>query len=332
MQDEKKAEAVMLESMETYFDLMSMNGGVYVFQTARKMGFFDVLGNRPATAADVATSLKLKERPVKLLLDGLVALGLLHQKEQQYHPAPVLGFLQGNYQNLSADYWEHLPTLLRSGTPYKKMDSVQHSEDEYKLQVKALEWMMKPAATLAAHRLGFGTPKRKNCHIADFGAGAAVWSLAMLELDVTTRADALDWPQVLEVAKDAAQAAGLSNQFSTLPGDFFATPLEMHTYDMAVLGNVTHILTPQKNAELFTRVKHTLKPNGELVIFDVFSGQPKGNLAAALYALGLGIRTENGSVFTADELIEFLQAAGFSQFVVEPLEITPYTMGMIVAR
>jgi cyclopropane fatty-acyl-phospholipid synthase-like methyltransferase len=220
---------------------------------------------------------------------------------------------------------------LKTGVPYKKMDNVEYSENEYETQVKALEWMMKPSAILATKLLGIGT-QRKGYHILDVGAGSAVWSLTMLQADATARAEAIDWPAVLKIAKVGADAAGLSNRFTTTAGNFLEIEMAEANYDLIVIANITHILTVEKNIALFKKVKKSLKKNGEIVIFDVFSGQEKGNLAAAFYALGLGIRTEEGAVFKPEELIELLKMAGYCEFKVTPLEVPPYTMGMLEAK
>ncbi len=320
-----------MQALETYFNLMSMNGGVFIFEIAQKMGIFQLFQETSLTSDEVTEALGFKKRPTKLLLDALQALNLLELDGDKFKPAPTLMFLKGNYQNLSADYWEHLPILLKTGVPYKKMDNVEYSENEYEAQVKALEWMMKPSAILATKLLGIGTQK-KAYHILDVGAGSAVWSLTMLQEDATARAEAIDWPAVLKIAKTGANAAGLSDRFTTIEGNFLEIEMIEANYDLVVIANVTHILTAERNIALFKKVKKSLKKNGEIVIFDVFSGQEKGNLAAALYALGLGIRTEEGTVFKPEELIEFLKKAGYSEFKVTPLEVTPYTMGMLEAK
>lgn len=154
----------------------------------------------------------------------------------------------------------------------------------------------------------------------------------MLQADATASAEAIDWPAVLKIARARADAAGLSNRFTTIKGNFMEIEMREAGYDLVVIANVTHILTAEKNINLFKKVKKSLKKNGELVIFDVFSGQEKGDLATALYALGLGIRTEEGTVFKPEELVKFLKKAEYSEIRMTPLEITPYTMGMLRAK
>ena len=94
---------------------------------------------------------------------------------------------------------------------------------------------------------------------------------------------------------------------------------------------MTHIETPEGNTDLFRRVRAALKPGGEIVIVDVMPAQPEGRLSAALYALGLGLRTEAGQVHSAEALQGYLDAAGFCDALVQPIPAPPYTMGMIIA-
>ena len=70
----------------------------------------------------------------------------------------------------------------------------------------------------------------------------------------------------------------------------------------------------------------------EIVIFDVMPGQDEGDLARSLYALGLAMRTENGRVYPREELEDLLIGAGFTAPDFTPLDVPPYTMGMILAK
>ena len=130
MSDQEKFAA-----LQTYFNLMNMNGAARIYRTAREQGIFDAIGNEPATAADVAGKCGLQEEPVRLLLDGLCAIGTLVRTDEYYSPALVTQFLAGNYQNLSDEYWDYLPQFLKTGVPLAEMDSVEQSEDQYEKQV-----------------------------------------------------------------------------------------------------------------------------------------------------------------------------------------------------
>lgn len=320
-----------LEALQTYFDLMSMNGGARVYRTARDLGIFDAMSAGARTTSEIATTCGLCERPLEVLLDVLVSLRTLTCHDHTYALTPVMQFLQGSYKNLSDEYWDHLPHLLRSGEPLAKMDSDEQSEQQYTKQVTALAWMMKPAAEAAATMLEIGT-NRRDLHILDVGAGSAVWSLTFAAKDAEATVTALDWEGVLKIASAAAQNMGLQDRFTPLPGNYHDTELTQDAYDLAIVANVTHIETPEGNARLFRKLLTAMKPHGELVIVDVMPGQANGDLARALYAMGLTLRTQRGCVYSREELVSFLDQAGFVNATFIPIPVPPHTMGMIVAR
>jgi ubiquinone/menaquinone biosynthesis C-methylase UbiE len=320
-----------LQALETYFDLMSMNGGTRVFFIAQQTGILKALASGPVDAADVAKSCGTREKPTRLLLDGLCGLRAVQRVEDKYVLTPVMRFLAGNYQDLSSRYWDHLPEYLKTGVPMAKMDDPAESEKQYQAQVTALDWMMRPSAEVAAVMLGIGD-RLKGLNMLDIGCGSAVWSLAFAGKDPTSRITALDWPAVLKIAQASAERSGVSDRFTAMPGNYHDIELPDEAFDLAIVGNVTHIETPDGNRALFARLHRALKPGGRIVVFDILGGQEKGQLQAALYAIGLALRTEQGQVYPEAELRSFAEDAGFRKLVVSPIEITPYTMGMLVGE
>ena len=319
-----------LKALQTYFELMSMNGGMRIFQIAQQTGVFRAMGSGPMDARAVAETCGLKEKPTRLLLDGLCGLNAAQKLGAKYALTPVMGFLSGNYQDLSNRYWDHLPTYLRTGVPMAKMDDPKESEKQYQAQVTALDWMMRPSAEVAASMMGIGD-RLKGLSILDVGCGSGVWSLAFARKDPTSKVTALDWPAVLRIAQASAETSRVADRFTALPGNYHDVGLPSDAYDLIIVGNVTHIETPEGNKALFAKLYVSLKPGGKIVVFDVFGGQENGKLQAALYAIGLSLRTVQGRVYTAEELQSFLEEVGFKNLAVRLIEITPYTMGMLVA-
>jgi ubiquinone/menaquinone biosynthesis C-methylase UbiE len=318
-----------LQALATYFNLMSLNGGTQVFHTARQLGIFDAMSAGKCTATDIAGKTGLKANGLRLLLDCLGSLKVVEHQGDSYELTPVAKFLSGTYKNLGNEYWAHLPHFLKSGTPLAMMDHVAQSEDQYKHQVTALAWMMRAAAETAAAMLG---PSRKGAHILDVGAGSAVWSLALAARDPSAKVTALDWPQVLDIAAQFAAQAGVADRFTKLPGNYRDMSMPAAAFDLALVGNVTHIETPEGNEALFRKIHGALKPGGEIAIFDIMPGQAEGDLSRTLYAMGLALRTEKGRVHTPDELQQYLSRAGFGQGQFTPLRAPPYTMAMMVAK
>jgi SAM-dependent methyltransferase len=252
--------------------------------------------------------------------------------EGRYRLTPVAEFiLSGPYRRLGDEYWAHLPEFLKTDAPLKKMDDASQSETHYQLQAYALSWMLAPAAAKAAELLDIGG-ERRGLSVLDVGAGAAGWSLAMAARDPSTRVTANDWPAVLDIAAMVAQQQGLDDRLTLLPGNYHEIEFPPAAFDLGILGNVTHLETPEGNASLFCRLHAALKPGGELIIFDAFPGDPAGEVNRALYNLGLAMRTEHGKVYTQQELTALLSAAGFERPVLTPLPVPPYAIGMLVAK
>jgi hypothetical protein len=86
-----------LVALQTYFDLMSMNGGARAFRAAADGGVFAALGGGARTPQAVAAACGLQERPAGLLLEALCALGAAVRQDGGYAPAPVMQFLSGAY-------------------------------------------------------------------------------------------------------------------------------------------------------------------------------------------------------------------------------------------
>lgn len=318
-------------ALQTYFDLMNMNGAARIYRTARELGIFEAIGNDARTPADVSETCGLREEPLRLVLDGLCSIGTLVCTDGRYSPALVTQFLAGNYQNLSDEYWDYLPQYLQTGVPLAEMDSVEQSEDQYEKQVSALAWMMTPAAEAMAQMLGMGKA-RQGLNILDVGAGSAIWSLTCAKHDPETRVTAADWPAIVDIAAGFAKQMGLEDRFAAIPGNYHESDLGKDSYDLVIVANVTHIETPDGNRDLFRKLHEALRVGGEVVIVDVMPVQPEGRISAALYALGLGLRTAQGQVHTAAALQQYLGDSGFGEAVLQPIPVAPHTMGMIIAK
>lgn len=321
----------MIQPLQTYFDLMSFNGAAYVFQVARAMGFIDtIVASGSATATEIAQKTQVQEKPCQLVLDCLVGMNLVSKNENTYTATPVMKLLSGPYNQLGKEYWDYLPVFIKTAQPLTKMDDPTQSEKEYIRQVESLDWMMKPSAFTASKMLGIGT-HLKSAKILDLGAGSGVWSFQMLQDDPTANCTLVDWEGVLQVARQKATTAGFEKRVTYKSGDYHKVDFGQD-YDVVILGNVTHLENEAGLQNLLTRALQALKTNGQLVIFDVFPTQEKGKLSTPLYALGLALRTQTGRVCTYDQLKQACSNTGFKDIKFTPLEITPYTMGMITAR
>lgn len=331
MLEEKLLKDDRIQELEAYFRLMNANGVGHVYRTAVELGILDALKEGPLDPFSVAKICRISEMPTRLVLEVLRTLSVVELRKEGYALTDSARFLLDSpYRHLGDSYWVYLPTFIRSNVPLMKMNAVEVSETQYQMQVAALAWMLAPAAEEAAQMMGFGGAEPKNFRILDIGAGSAVWSLAMARRDPGTSVTAVDWPGVLQVAEVAARQGQIVDRFSTIPGNFHEVELPASMFDLAIVGNVTHLETPEGIWSIFSRLHQALKPGGQVAIFDIFSGQVEGDLNRTLYALGLALRTEYGHVYSVEELNEILSPTGFTTASLTPLKVPPYAIGMLL--
>jgi len=319
-----------LKDLDTYFQLMTMNGATNVFHTALKLNIFNALAENPQSSAQLALTLAYNEKALSLILKSLCSIDVIIAENDAYHLAPVMQFLKSNYQNLSAEYWEHLSEFVETGEAMVLMDNVEQSEKYYQQQVYSLYWMMRPSAETAAQLLDIGG-KRSGMRILDLGCGSAIWSMIFARRDPASTIMLNDWPAVLDLAKPLLKNEGVSERCEFIPGNYHELEFEENQYDMVILANVTHLETDDNLVNLLEKIVWTLKDDGELIIFDIFHSE-EGKITASLYELGLALRTENAKVYLKDELENLLNKAGLKLTEFNQLNISPKIMGYIVAK
>ena len=311
-----------------YFRLMNMNGAAHVYREAMRQGILDVLAKEPMNAAELSRVCGTQEKSTSLLLEVLAALGLVDAVDEAYSVTPLAGMLiGGGYRELGDLYWAHLPQFLKTGKPMAAMDSLQQSEAHYQKQAAALGWMLGPAAEAAAQLLS--NQQQLIEKVLDIGAGSAIWSLSLAKHVASTTVTAVDWPAVLEVAKQTAARFGLSDRLELIAGNYHEVDLPMDLFDLAIVGNVTHLETVEGNRKLFRKLHSALKPGGRIAVMDIFPGQAEGDINRTLYALGLALRTQQGQVHTPQALEALLVEAGFGQVSLCELPVPPYAVGMM---
>jgi ubiquinone/menaquinone biosynthesis C-methylase UbiE len=314
-----------------YFRLMNMNGAAHVYREAGRAGIFRELMSSGKTAAVLAEACGTVLRPMQLMLDALVPLGVVIEADDQAYALSPLGqmLLGGSYRNLGDEYWSHLPSFLATGAPLIKMDDVAQSESHYQMQAAILGWMLSPAARAAARPLRDTLPP--SAAILDVGAGSGVWSLTLAKETSDATVTAIDWKAVLEVAMETAEQLGLPNRLTTIAGNYHEVEFPVGRFDLVILANVTHLESPDGNRHLIAKAWQALKPQGRIAIIDVFPGQSHGDLNRTLYTLGLALRTERGRMYSTEELTALLRESGFNASQLLPLDVPPFVMGMLLA-
>jgi SAM-dependent methyltransferase len=141
---------------------------------------------------------------------------------------------------------------------------------------------------------------------------------------------AVDWPNVLKVAKENAEKLGVGDRYSTIEGDAFEVDFGSD-YDVVLLTNFLHHFDKPTNESLMKKVHAALKDGGCAATLEFVPNEdrisPEGVAGFPLIMLA---STPSGDAYTFAEFDRMFKNAGFAKNEIHALE--PAFQQLIVSR
>jgi cyclopropane fatty-acyl-phospholipid synthase-like methyltransferase len=155
--------------------------------------------------------------------------------------------------------------------------------------------------------------------VLDVGGGPGTYSILIAEAHPGLECVVLDLPPVAAIAEEIIAGAGLAGRVRTLPGDYHATPFP-GGFDAVLFFGVLHQEGPDAIRDLLRRAHAALEPGGLVYVLDMMTdaGRTRPKFSA-LFGLNMALTTENGWVFSDEDLRGWLTEAGFREPAVRPL-------------
>ncbi len=291
--------------------------------TALDLDIFSHMTRGDNTVEKLTAAIGADKRGLRIFLDGLVGIGFLEKNSNQVYtlPADVATYLDkaspqfmgGMVKHCKRlyDNWSGLRDAVMLGMPSGGAQGLAQLETYFSELVKGLYVSNYPTAKNLAIALGMGSGLNRQ-HILDVAGGSGVWSIALLEQDLTSKATLLDLPTVISVAKECVALHHLENRFEYWPADMDMVSYPNTTYDMAILGNICHAIGPDETQRLIAKLSETLKPGGRLVIIDFVPDDARSQAGWPLmFGVNMLVSTPDGNVFTLAEYTAWLKAVGF---------------------
>jgi 2-polyprenyl-3-methyl-5-hydroxy-6-metoxy-1,4-benzoquinol methylase len=180
--------------------------------------------------------------------------------------------------------------------------------------------MAMPAQQLA--RL-VGAASTEPVKVLDIAAGHGIFGIEIAKLNPRATIVAQDWPSVLEVAKENAQAAGVANRYRTVPGSAFEVDFG-EGYDLVLLTNFLHHFDASTNEQLLRKVHAALKDGGRAVTLEFIPNPDRVSPPIpATFALMMLGTTPKGDAYTFPELERLFMNAGFGRNECHPVPDSP---------
>jgi len=233
------------------FDTLNAHQRTEAIKSAIELGLFSVIPEGKTTAKEIAQACDASERGTRILCDYLVIIGFLTKQNDHYGLTPdsavfldkhspaymggVIDFIlsptvTNNFKQLTA-------AVKKGGTASDEETALEPNHPMWVKFARAMAPMMAmPARQLAPLVDPEANQKLK---ILDIAAGHGLYGLAFAKRNPKAEIVAVDWPNVLEVAKENAQAAGVSDRYQTKPGSAFDVDYGTG-YDIVLLTNFLH--------------------------------------------------------------------------------------------
>ena len=315
---------------ERIFGLMNAFQNTEALKTGVELDIFTSIGEGANTAQLLAAKTGAAERGVRILCDYLTVMGLLTKENGRYglteesalyldkrSPASlhaVTGFLAASWHKKNVEALTE--AVRKGGTAGAQGDNSKPQDEVWVAFARSMAKLSIPAANFIADLLGCS--EAKPCTVLDIAAGHGNYGITIARKNPNAKIVAVDWPSVLAVAQENAQAAGVSDRHSTRPGSAFDTDLGTG-YDVVLLTNIFHHFDMLTCEKLMRRVYDALKPGGKAVTLEFIPNEDRVSPpAAAGFSLNMLVGTDAGDAYTFSEYEKMFSNVGFKKNTLFP--------------
>jgi SAM-dependent methyltransferase len=306
----------------------------YALRSAIELDIFTRIGEGASSAAEVARRAGASERGVRILCDYLTMLGFLTKTGTSYSLTPdsalfldkrspaylgsIAFFLA--HDRHTAHYRNLTEAVRRGGT--SDAGNMAPDDPVWVEFARSMTPMMSLAAAQVAPLVAEqGRPMK----VLDIAAGHGLYGIHIAKHNTAAEIFAVDWQNVVEVARENAAEAGVASRFHCIPGNAFEVDFGKD-YDLVMLPAFVHHFDPPANVSLLRKIRAAMKPEGLLAMLEFIPNadriSPPFEAAFSMMMLG---STPAGDAYTFPELEAMLREGGFRQSHVHPLHGLPLT-------
>ena len=310
-----------MKSIQEIVDLASAYyGSAVLFAAIDNDVFARVEAGEFASATEAALP-----RGVRLLLDACVAEGLLEKNDGVYSntaagrmalvpggPADLTKAIRYNRDVYPA--WGRLADFARTGKPVERPE-IHLGEDP--VRTKAF------AASMFGRAMGIGRSvvpmvdleapvEGGEIRLLDLAGGPAAYAILLCQDNPSLKCVTVDLKAISAEAAGYVERFGLRDRIECRAGDYHTDTYEKGAYDAVTIFGALHQESPAQIVDILKRAHDALKPGGRLFVLDMMTDATRtAPKFSALFAVNMALTTENGWVFSDEELKGWMREAGF---------------------
>ncbi len=320
---------------EHIFNTLFAYQQTYALRAAIDLDIFSAISGGATDIPSLAKKSGVAERGLQALCNYLVPLGFLTKRGTHYglsqdsaiflnkqSPAYMGAISQfftndhivGNFAKLSE-------AVKKGGTADAEGHNQAPNDEMWVTFARTMGPTTAPAAAFVAELTGMS--QGKTCKVLDIAAGHGMYGITLARKNPNAQVTALDWPNVLAVAKENAQAAGVGERFETISGNAFEANLGSG-YDYVLLTNIFHHFDPPTCEKLMKRVHAALKPGGQAITVEFVPNEDRVSPAMpAMFSLVMLATTDAGDAYTLPEYEKMFCNAGFAKTTLHQIPDMP---------
>jgi hypothetical protein len=304
---------------------------------AVKLNIFTLIGTGTATLPDLASQAGVSIRGLRILCDYLTVIGLLRKQDSGYSLTQTSRTFLDENSPLAVgkilDFVaapEILDLFLKDPASYVRRggsDGLANVSPEHPIWVRfakaAVPFATAAAKRVAAHAAALPDPPYT---VLDIAAGHGLYGIEVAKVLPEALITALDWAQVLTVARANADAAGVGDRVRMLPGN--ALDIDWGSdFDLVLLPNFLHHFDCDTCTSLLRKAKASLAVGGQAWAVDLVPNEDRVSPPTpAMFAFWMLATTPGGDAYTISELDKMAQKAGFRGATTRPLAPTPESL------
>jgi ubiquinone/menaquinone biosynthesis C-methylase UbiE len=322
------------------FDTFNAFQKTQAIKTAIELEIFTAIGEGNTTANQIAERCSASERGTRILCDFLTISGFLTKQGSEYGLTPdsamFLDKRSPAYMGTVSqfilsphimDNFDRLTEAVRNGGCVTD-SALEPDHPMWTEFARAMAPMMAMPAQLMAQLVD--TDKDQKLRVLDIAAGHGLYGIAFAAQNPNAEITAVDWPNVLEVARENAAAAGVSDRYQLKPGSAFDVDYGQG-YDVILLTNFLHHFDQPTCETLLRKVHGSLADGGRAATLEFVPNDDRVTPPqAAAFSMQMLGGTPSGDAYTFKELDEMFRNAGFQSS--ELHELPPTIERVVISK
>lgn len=322
-------------SPERIFNTMVAFQETEALKAAIELDIFTAIADGANTSASLAVKTRASERGVRILCDYFTIKEFLTKKGNEYSlsqdsavflnrrsPAclsTMINFLASPWSR--KNFGALAEAVRKGGTASETGDHTKAHEDIWVNFARSMAPLTIPAAEFIAGLVG--AAEGRPCKVLDIAAGHGMYGITVAKRNPNAQVVAVDWPAVLEVAKENAAKSGVADRHTARPGSAFETDFG-EGYDFALLTNILHHFEIPACEKLMHRVHAALKPGGKAITLEFVPNEDRVTPPmAAAFSLVMLAGTDAGDAYTFAQYEKMFCNAGFAKTTLHPVPEMP---------